>query len=524
MEGPPSHYSTPFSILYLAMPPENPTTASPSLVGRADTEKPSPAALGSLITHIHGAWYDLTPWRSLHPGGPFALDLAAGRDGTVLYEQSHPFSSKAMLLALLEPLRVAPELAPALYARYPHVVAEAACFSFSSAPATGKASGGSSSSGSSTAVGASHDDAFEVEVKRLAHDYFQKEAMRRGVSVRAATKAPPERWAGCLALGLAFVFLGALPLVRGEWLALLLAPVLLWLFMVNYWHDASHFAMSTDWRVNWALQYLAPWFSSPLVWSHQHIIGHHAYTNVQGRDPDLYHAPSLWRFSEDVRWRPSHGWQVWSTLFLWTLSVPTLLLLKPLAMLRSKTLNRAVPLMQLSFARIALHLLGRLLVLFSLYVWPYLVFPAAKATLFAVVPISIYSLLFMICSQVNHHSEEMSAAGALASSGAASGGSSTPPVNWYRHQTSTSHTIAPDSSLAFWGSGGLNLQIEHHLFPCVNHWHLARLQPLVEAAAAKHGVHYPKSTSFLEALLKVFTHLEHMAVKPAALAQGPRGQ
>ncbi len=331
-------------------------------MGRKDTEKRSPAAIGSLITHIHGAWYDLTPWRNLHPGGPFALDLAAGRDGTVLYEQSHPFSSKAMLLALLEPLRVAPELAPALYARYPHVIAEAACFSFSSAPASGKPSGGSSSSSSSssTAVGASHDDAFEVEVKRLAHDYFQKEAMRRGVSIRAATKAPPERWAGCLALGLAFVFLGALPLVRGEWLALLIAPVLLWLFMVNYWHDASHFAMSTDWRVNWALQYLAPWFSSPLVWSHQHIIGHHAYTNVQGRDPDLYHAPSLWRFSEDVRWRPSHGWQVWSTLFLWTLSVPTLLLLKPLAMLKSKTLNRAVPLMQLSFARIVLHLLGRL--------------------------------------------------------------------------------------------------------------------------------------------------------------------
>ena len=39
-------------------------------------------------------------------------------------------------------------------------------------------------------------------------------------------------------------------------------------------------------------------------------------------------------------------------------------------------------------------------------------------------------------------------------------------------------------------TGGLNQQIEHHLFPTVNHCHLPALRPLVAAAAARHGVPY----------------------------------
>ena len=148
--------------------------------------------------------------------------------------------------------------------------------------------------------------------------------------------------------------------------------------------------------------------------------------------------------------------------------------------------------------------------LFTLYVWPFYAFPhsTAKAVAFATVPISVFSLLFMACSQVNHHSEATSSAGTLPSPAA--------PLNWYRHQAATSHTIAPQSAFAFWASGGLNLQLEHHLFPCVNHWHLPRLAPLVEAAARRHGVPYPKSAGVREAFGKLFEHIAAMALDPSA--------
>ena len=47
---------------------------------------------------------------------------------------------------------------------------------------------------------------------------------------------------------------------------------------------------------------------------------------------------------------------------------------------------------------------------------------------------------------------------------------------WYRHQVMTSQTIAPQSMLMGYLTGGLNLQIEHHLFPGINHCHLRAMQ------------------------------------------------
>lgn len=235
------------------------------------------------------------------------------------------------------------------------------------------------------------------------------------------------------------------------------------------------------------------------------MIGHHAHTNIPGRDPDLYHAPRFWRFHRGQRHAPAHAWQAWTTPLLWLLSVPTLLLVKPLAALRAAAYNRAVPLVALPPWRVAAHLAGRAGVFASLYAWPWLAFPAApgKAAAFALVPIAVYSVWFMACSQVNHHTPETS--------------HSFSP-HWYRHQAATALNVAPASALAFYLSGGLNLQIEHHLLPGVNHAHLRALQPLVAAAAARHGVPYAVAPTIAGAFARLWAHLGELAVRP------PRGE
>jgi fatty acid desaturase len=439
---------------------------------------------------VHGQWLDLTGFA--HPGGPVALGLGAGRDATVLFESHHPFASSASLRSILDARRVPADEQATLDALFPHAcvstkydfdfraaaaalgvagdrrgAAEAeGTMSTSSSPPNTNTPPPSSTSTPSTPAAAPAVDAFEAEIKSIFRSHFEAEAARRGVSFREATKATPRRWAELVLLGLLFLVGGVLPLVGGWYPALVIAPTLGWVWMVNSWHDASHFALSTSWLTNSAWCYLAPWFSSPLIWGHQHIIGHHAYTNVPGADPDLYHAPKLWRFQSSLRWTPMHAQQAYLTPLLWALSVPTLLLLKPLQTLATGTYNRAVVLARLPLWRVVLHLLGRAFVFASLYVWPWFVFPVAsegllKPLLFAVVPITVYSLWFMACSQVNHHTDETSEAW---------------DANWYRHQVMTSHTVAPDSGLAFLLSGGLNLQIEHHLFPAVNQVHLRTLQ------------------------------------------------
>jgi len=115
----------------------------------------------------------------------------------------------------------------------------------------------------------------------------------------------------------------------------------------------------------------------------------------------------------------------------------------------------------------------------------------------------IHSFCFMASTQLNHLTPQN-----IRSS----------DRNYAKHQVVTSHSFAPYSKLLFYATGGLNLQIEHHLFPTVNHIHLPKLHFIVKTTCAKHNVPYHQSDGFGEALGKYFQHLQEMSVKPSKKA------
>jgi fatty acid desaturase len=91
-----------------------------------------------------------------------------------------------------------------------------------------------------------------------------------------------------------------------------------------------------------------------------------------------------------------------------------------------------------------------------------------------------------------------------------------PSSNWYEAQVRTSCSYATDSYLAFIISGGLNLQVEHHPLPCVNHAHLFRLSPEIRQICANHGVPYHSYPTFRAAFRAHFATLRQLAEEPAA--------
>jgi delta11-fatty-acid desaturase len=467
------------------------------------------AAAARLPTHpvrIHGAWYDASPSAWAHPGGPVALQLGVGRDATVLFHAHHPFTDARRLQSLLAGMRVAdPAAQAALDRAFPDaLVPLPEGYEFDMRAAAQRLGLGDKGAAPAAA------DPFETDVKALVADYLAAEAARRGVSLRDAAKQPPERWALFWLLGALAMLGGVLPLYWAWTPAVVIGPTLLWVWQVNFFHDAAHFSISSDWRLNAFLSYLAPWFSSPLEWYHQHVIGHHVYTNVPERDPDLYHSRLLWRFQRSSKWLPAHAFMEWTTPLVWAVAVPSLALVRPLTTRLTMSYNDCVQLWRVSPARLALHLLGRAATAAFVWGWPFVAFagrgyPLSKTLLFSLAPYPVFSLWFMLCSQINHHSPETSEAR---------------HANWYRHQVMTSQDVAPQSFLAFVVSGGLNLQIEHHLFPALNHWHLRRLQPKVQALCRKHGVHYPQSASFGEAVGKIWEHMHELADPQASARAG----
>lgn len=98
-------------------------------------------------------------------------------------------------------------------------------------------------------------------------------------------------------------------------------------------------------------------------------------------------------------------------------------------------------------------------------------------------------------------------------------------MDFFREQVLTARNVRSHPLTDFW-YGGLNYQIEHHLFPTMPRKHLAAARPIVEAFCAERGVAY-HTTSLAEAYMEGFRHLqrtgrgEAVAALPAVVALQP---
>jgi linoleoyl-CoA desaturase len=82
------------------------------------------------------------------------------------------------------------------------------------------------------------------------------------------------------------------------------------------------------------------------------------------------------------------------------------------------------------------------------------------------------------------------------------------------HQLKTTANFGTRSRVLTWLCGGLNHQIEHHLFPNICHVHHRKLAPIVKKTAQEFGLPYYSQVSFWTAL-QVHTRMLKTLGKPA---------
>lgn len=78
-------------------------------------------------------------------------------------------------------------------------------------------------------------------------------------------------------------------------------------------------------------------------------------------------------------------------------------------------------------------------------------------------------------------------------------------IDFYSRQILTGRAVSP-SLFTTWFTGGLNYQIEHHLFPMLPRHNFHKIQPLVESLCKKHHVTYHR-TGFFTGTVEVFKRL-----------------
>jgi delta11-fatty-acid desaturase len=394
---------------------------------------------------VRGRVYDLSKFD--HPGGPVAMQLAKGRDADDLIRSYHPFSE---------------EKVRAILAKYE--VKDVAC----PYPAVG--------------IFETEDSEFAKDLKQGVLSYFAKTQKDRTADLG--------RWRD-YAIMLSLLLVSTYFLVNGYFLAVPFAPLFWWMFGVNTFHDSSHFAIAHSWRVNHWATHMFPFFSSPTTWYYQHVVGHHPYVNIRGKDPDLNHQSPLHRYAPWHRFKKLHAYQAIGVYVVWILGMTIQSQITDFVCFTRSLYQNVVPMERMSRGRRYLHWFGRIVAFSLVHVWPFFVgFPLWKAVFFAIVPNYIMSALYLSISQAGHIVAETM---------------TLPERDFYRHQIAHTHNFGTDSLVTFWFSGGLNLQVEHHLFPGLNHCHLRALAPMVKEVCRKHGVTYHESSGYFSAVRR---HLE----------------
>ncbi|MFM7725235.1 MAG: fatty acid desaturase, partial [Flavobacteriales bacterium] len=83
--------------------------------------------------------------------------------------------------------------------------------------------------------------------------------------------------------------------------------------------------------------------------------------------------------------------------------------------------------------------------------------------------------------------------------------------DWARHQVMTTANFATKNPVITWFVGGLNFQVEHHLFPRISHVHYPALSTIVQETCEKHGLNYLNQPSFFGAVQSHIRFLQRLS-------------
>jgi linoleoyl-CoA desaturase len=260
-------------------------------------------------------------------------------------------------------------------------------------------------------------------------------------------------------------------------------------------HDANHGAYSRNKNVNKALGYLMNFVGgNALNWRIQHNVLHHSYTNVSGMDEDI-DAGKILRFSPHQerywfhRFQHIYAWFFYGLMtFMWitTKDIRQVIRYHKNGLLESQGISLRTALIELIGTKILYYgyILALPMIMLSIPWWQTLI-------LFSIMHF-ILGLITACVFQTAHVMDEAEYPlpddeGKLENS-------------WAVHQLLTTANFAPKSRILSWFVGGLNYQIEHHLFPNICHVHYPRLSEIVRETAHACGLPYNVQPTFIAAL------------------------
>jgi linoleoyl-CoA desaturase len=260
-------------------------------------------------------------------------------------------------------------------------------------------------------------------------------------------------------------------------------------------HDANHGSYSSLPWLNKALSFTMELIGgSGANWRIKHNILHHTYTNIDGHDEDL-NAGIVIRFSPQARkWRIHRYQHVYSWFFyglltlLWIATSDFIGLARYSKRGLTKASRLSTPLQFVLLALFKLFYLAYIIALPLLLTdmqWWHVLIGFTGMHFIAGFILSAIFLCAHIVEQANHPVPEVDG---------------TIKNEWAVHQLFTTANFGRGKKFLTWFVGGLNYQVEHHLFPKICHVHYPQLAVIVQQTAGEFNLPYYSYPSFRSAL------------------------
>jgi linoleoyl-CoA desaturase len=270
----------------------------------------------------------------------------------------------------------------------------------------------------------------------------------------------------------------------------------------NVMHDGGHGSYSRNKAVNrlmaWSLDLVG---GSQMHWAQKHNILHHTYTNIEGWDDDL-ETHGLIRLSPNQPWRPWHRFQHLYALPLYSLLTLSWIFYSDFQKFFSGRIGN-YRLRKPSTGETASFFVAKVVYVGYALVLPLLIHPPLHVlAVFLFVHLILgltISLVFQMAHTVegNQFPEPEPETGFIED-------------EWSVHELETTADFAPTNRLATWYLGGLNFQIEHHLFSKICHIHYPALSGIVRDACRDFEIAYTCYPTVRAALAGHFRFLRRM--------------
>jgi linoleoyl-CoA desaturase len=272
----------------------------------------------------------------------------------------------------------------------------------------------------------------------------------------------------------------------------------------NIQHDGNHGAYSRHGGVNRAaalsLNLLG---GDAYFWRYKHNIAHHSYPNVSGSDDDIRlgplarvspHQPRYWFH----RFQHFYVWALYALLAInWQLAGDFRAMVRPGVGDTRVSRPRGWNLFYFCAGKVSFLTLA--------FVIPLLRHHLLPAIGIYLLTTSVLGFTLAVVFQLAHCVEEANFR--------IPDGSRRIDRDFTAHQVETSVDFARDNRLLTWYLGGLNFQVEHHLFPKTCHIHYPAISPIVEATCRDHGISHLSHPTMRDALRSHVRWLKRMGRK-----------